>query len=140
VILSLDANVLIDLMRGQTLPVITRWDEVQRDGLPVKLSVVALQEVMLGMHLSRYPERQAALLEPFVASLAVEPWTEDDAASTAKLRSVLEKRGERIGAYDTLIAGQALGRGWTMVTANVREFSRVPDLKVINWRDATSEV
>ena len=38
-----------------------------------------------------------------------------------------------IGFYDVLIAGQALARGWTVVTANVREFSKASGLKVIDW-------
>jgi tRNA(fMet)-specific endonuclease VapC len=46
----------------------------------------------------------------------------------------LEKRGQGIGPIDTLIAAQALRLGATIVTHNLREFSRVPGLKVVDWQ------
>jgi tRNA(fMet)-specific endonuclease VapC len=51
------------------------------------------------------------------------------------LRAVLGKAGTPIGAYDLLIAGQALRRGLTVVTANTSDFSRVTGL---SWEDWTS--
>lgn len=51
----------------------------------------------------------------------------------ADLRVQLEQAGEPISAHDMLIAAQALALGLTMVTANVREFRRVPGLAVENW-------
>jgi tRNA(fMet)-specific endonuclease VapC len=50
-----------------------------------------------------------------------------------KLRATLETTGKPIGAMDLLIAAHALSEGATLVTANVREFSRVPGLAVENW-------
>ena len=47
----------------------------------------------------------------------------------------LESRGVGIGPMDTLIAAQALRLGATVITRNVREFGRVPGLKVENWQD-----
>ena len=52
----------------------------------------------------------------------------------ARVRADLEKLGQKIGPYDTLLAGVALAKGWTMVTNNTGEFSRVKGLKVANWR------
>jgi tRNA(fMet)-specific endonuclease VapC len=45
----------------------------------------------------------------------------------------LERKGKRIGEYDTLIAGQALSRNLVLVTANKREFTRVKGLVVEDW-------
>lgn len=53
------------------------------------------------------------------------------------VRADLEARGERIGAYNVLIAGMALARGHTLVTHNVREFSRVRGLPIEDWIAAT---
>ena len=49
------------------------------------------------------------------------------------LRATLEAAGTPIGPYDLLIAAQALRRDATLVTANVAEFARVPDLRWQNW-------
>ena len=51
---------------------------------------------------------------------------------TISIRAALEASGKPIGAYDLLIAGQALARQLTLVTANVSEFSRV---KGLSWQD-----
>jgi tRNA(fMet)-specific endonuclease VapC len=51
----------------------------------------------------------------------------------ARLRQYLARRGTLIGPNDMLIAAQALGEGLTVVTANTREFARVPGLSVENW-------
>ena len=51
----------------------------------------------------------------------------------AKIRNTLEKQGQPIGANDLLIAAHALSLNLTVVTANVREFLRIPNLKVENW-------
>jgi tRNA(fMet)-specific endonuclease VapC len=48
----------------------------------------------------------------------------------ASIRAALEAQGQMIGPYDVLIAGQALAYSLTLVTGNLREFSRVPGLAV----------
>ncbi|WP_250285646.1 PIN domain-containing protein, partial [Frankia sp. CiP1_Cm_nod2] len=60
---------------------------------------------------------------------------DEDARTAGQVRAALEKAGTPIGAYDLLIAGQALRRGLTAVTANTSEFSRVTGL---SWEDRTS--
>ena len=59
----------------------------------------------------------------------------DLAAATmyGKIRATLEKRRTPIGSLDTLIAAHALNLQVTLITNNVKEFSRVPDLKLENW-------
>ncbi len=57
-------------------------------------------------------------------------WT---AAEAAIIRARLEEKGTPIGPYDTLIAGVAKSKALTLVTNNVREFSRVEGLVVVNW-------
>jgi len=60
---------------------------------------------------------------------------DQDARATGRVRAALEKTGTPIGAYDLLIAGQALRRGLTVVTANTSEFSRVAEP---SWEDWTT--
>jgi tRNA(fMet)-specific endonuclease VapC len=49
------------------------------------------------------------------------------------VRAALEKKGQMIGAMDLLIAAHALSLNVRLVTHNVREFSRVPGLRVETW-------
>jgi len=65
---------------------------------------------------------------PTVADL-----TRGDAEAAGRLRADLSSRGQMIGAYDLLIAGQGLARGWTVVTANTREFARATRLTLEDW-------
>jgi len=58
---------------------------------------------------------------------------DEDAQSAGAIRAALEVRGKPIGAYDLLIAGQALARKFTLVTANVKEFARVKGLVWQDW-------
>lgn len=51
----------------------------------------------------------------------------------AEIRALLERAGTTTGAHDYLIAAHALALGLTLVTANTREFARVPNLRVENW-------
>jgi tRNA(fMet)-specific endonuclease VapC len=60
-------------------------------------------------------------------------YTERDAQAAGEIRAELERQGQRIGEYDTLIAGQAFSRNLILVTANTREFDRVKGLIVENW-------
>jgi len=55
-----------------------------------------------------------------------------------QLRTELESKGSAIGAYDLLIAAHALALGLTLVTNNVREFRRVPQLNIENWAEGES--
>jgi len=63
------------------------------------------------------------------------PFEATDAESAGRLRATLSGRGEMIGAYDLLIAGQGLARDWTVVTANTREYARVDGLRLETWID-----
>jgi tRNA(fMet)-specific endonuclease VapC len=58
---------------------------------------------------------------------------EADARAAGEVRALLELERRPIGAYDSLIAGHAVRRGFTLVTANVREFDRVDGLMWEDW-------
>jgi tRNA(fMet)-specific endonuclease VapC len=61
------------------------------------------------------------------------PFDPDAARESARVRALLESQGQAIGPYEVLLAGQALARSLVLVTANTREFSRVPGLTLENW-------
>ena len=61
------------------------------------------------------------------------PFDEAIAQSAGEIRATLKAAGKPIGSYDLLIAAHAVRLGATLVTANTREFSRVPGLKLEDW-------
>lgn len=77
----------------------------------------------------RLREQFEAIVERFVIRSFEQPGD----TIYAELRAALEKIGQPIGANDLWIAAHALALDCTLVTANEREFRRVPDLRVENW-------
>jgi len=79
----------------------------------------------------------AARVEAFFAGpLRILAFDEEDAKATGTIRAAMESIGRPIGAYDLLIAGQALRHKVTLVTANIREFRRVKGLEWQDWGSA----
>lgn len=89
--------------------------------------------------ISRRPQVQFRSAEELLADLEIAEWSEHDAMAAAQLRAELRRRGESIGYVDMLIAGQAIARKWTVVSANLRDFIRVHDLAVEDWTSAPGE-
>ena len=78
--------------------------------------------------------QNARALTAFLSrDVAVLDYSEQDAQAAGEIRAELERQGQRIGEYDTLIAGQAFSRNLILVTANTREFGRVKGLIVEDW-------
>ncbi len=127
----LDTNTIIALTR--------RGDENVRRRLAlhhgaIGLSAIVAYELCFGAFRSDRPEHHLSTLDelPF---WPVE-FTADDARVAGQIRASLGRLGTPIGPYDTLIAGQALARDLTLVTNNVREFSRVEGLRIADWTQA----
>jgi tRNA(fMet)-specific endonuclease VapC len=78
--------------------------------------------------------QNARALTAFLGSeVTVLDYSTQDAQAAGEIRSTLESQDQRIGEYDTLIAGQAYARNLILVTANTREFGRVKGLVVEDW-------
>lgn len=126
----LDTNILSDLVRK---PQGTVAAAIQRVGeKSVCTSIVVAAELRFGAAKSK-SKRLARQIDQILAALEVLPLGEPTDRHYAKVRWHLEKRGQAIGPNDLLIAAEALAEDCTLVTANEREFSRVPSLKVENW-------
>jgi len=129
----LDTNILSDLVRrpqGRVAECIARVGEQS-----VCTSIVVAAELRFGAAKSG-SKRLARQLDAILAALEILPLEEPADRHYAHLRRQLEKRGQPIGPNDMLIAAQALAAGCTLVSANQREFSRVPGLTVVNWLSA----
>jgi tRNA(fMet)-specific endonuclease VapC len=130
----LDTNACIALINNKSPSVRTRLQKALAQDEKVLVSSVVAFELWYGVAKSARPESNARLVETFFAGpvslLAFEP---EDAKVAGRLRAGLEAVGKPIGAYDLLIAGQALRHQLTLITANVREFGRVKGLEWEDW-------
>jgi tRNA(fMet)-specific endonuclease VapC len=129
----LDTNVLIDLVFSRSPRLDQRFNDAVFRSVPLFLSTISLYEFRVGAEQSKRKIHQLDALADFLASVSVANFTSDDAESAALLKGTLAARGQIIGPYDLLIAGQALARGWTVVTGDMREFARVDGLEVEDW-------
>jgi tRNA(fMet)-specific endonuclease VapC len=130
--LILDSNTISDYFRGDP-QVVTRLQALR----PADLGVPAIFEYELRYGLLRLPQEAAAprmaALTQLLRPMQMLPFDAECAAHAARIRTTLEAAGTPIGPHDTLIAATALRHQATLVTRNVREFSRVPGLQVLNW-------
>ena len=129
--LSLDTNVLIELLNDNEA-VRRAYEGVLEEGHEMFISVIVAYELRFGARLSGR-DIEVRTAEALLERFSIEPFTESDADGAAQVRVGLERIGRRIGAMDMLIAGQAMNRGWVVVTANVHEFGRIAGLGVIDW-------
>ncbi len=97
------------------------------------ISTVTLGELYYGAEKSARTEQNLEVIEGFAARLEVLPFEAGDAAHFGQLRAELAIRGTPIDPYDAMIAGHARARGLVLVTNNLREFQRVPGLRLENW-------
>jgi tRNA(fMet)-specific endonuclease VapC len=133
VTLAVDTNVIIDVIRARKPLVRERFIDALLGDEPVVSSLIVLHELRLGCALHRDPGAELIRVRAALADIPIEPLDEDDVVAAAEIGASLMRRRIMIGRSDLLIAGQAVARGWTLVTANVREFSRIDGLNVIDW-------
>lgn len=132
-ILSLDTSVWIDLMRRRDPGVTACLSEATLSQVTMVVSTLVLHELESGLVAARSSERRRVQLATLLAQASVADFSLEDSRSSGALRAKLRAAGTPIGEIDTLIAGQALARGWTVVTRNVRHFGRVEGLPLIDW-------
>ena len=132
--LCLNSNVVIGILNGRKPILRRRFEEERIAESRLALSVVALFELRYGAANSERPEQNRRALEELLeAGIEILPFDADDADEAGAIRAHLRRAGTPIGPYDLLIAAQARRRGAGLVTSNVGEFSRVPDLIVTDW-------
>lgn len=127
-----DTNVFIAAMNGRDERVVAKLI-AERGRL--FMSAIVLHELLFGAANSQNIEKNMARVRNIALPLL--PFDNTDAFTATGIRASLRRRGTPIGSYDALIAGQALARDLTIVTANRREFERVEGLRVEDWSAAT---
>jgi tRNA(fMet)-specific endonuclease VapC len=128
----LDTCVISDFIKGEPG---TQARIRQTPPVEIAVSAITVMELRYGLQLN--PQR-AHKIEPvitsFLSDITILPFHVPESEQAAQIRAVLKTQGQQIGAYDILIAATALQHRLIMITANQREFVRVPGLQTENWR------
>ena len=127
----LDTDTCIDVLRG-VKTVAQKLEQLSPDDCCV--SVISAFELYAGVYFTRHPEREKRKVDKLLYLLSVIPFDEVAAEEAARLRNELQHAGTPIGPYDLLIAAQAIRSKYTLVSANIREFSRIESLNLESWR------
>jgi len=125
----LDTNAVIALLKSATSPIAVQARK--HDPREIALSSIVTHELYFGAFKSQFPEGNQKRLDAL--RFEVLAFDKEDSIAAGKVRAGLQAAGTPIGPFDVLIAGQALCRGLTLVTANTREFIRVQGLTVEDW-------
>ncbi len=127
----LDTNICIELIRRRSRKILNRLYK-HKVG-QIALSVITLAELEYGVIRSSDPARNKLALVEFCCPLEVLAFDDRAAAIYGQIRSELEYAGRPIGPLDMLIAAHALSVDAVLVTNNLHEFQRVPNLNLENW-------
>lgn len=134
----LDTNILIEFIHGNNF-VINKILNVGFD--KCCMSVISLHELYFGAYNAKnikqaYYEQEMVRIGKLRERFFVLPLPEA-ADNYGQLKTTLIKKGQRVDEFDMIIGGQALAAGLTIVTDNVKHFSRMPGVNVENWASET---
>lgn len=127
----LDTNICIYLIKKKPHSVIRRLKKTKISD--VCISSITLSELEYGVEKSEKRNQNKTALAEFITPIEVFPYDDLASAHYGQLRAFLEKKGQPLGSLDMLMSAHALSRNLILVTNNVREFKRVPNLKIENW-------
>jgi tRNA(fMet)-specific endonuclease VapC len=129
----LDSNACIALINDNPVQVRHHFEETVNSGAIVFVSEIASFELWYGAEKSERSGTNRTRVQKFLSGpISILHFTDEDAKVAGAIRATLETAGRPIGAYDLLIAAQALRHKLTLVTSKVREFPRV---KSLAWKD-----
>lgn len=130
----LDTNACIALINGNPPTVRAKFRKATDLGGQVFVSSIALFELWYGVAKSSRRDFNKKRLEAFFAGpIHPLPFEDQDAEIAGAIRADQESIGKPIGAYDLLIAGQAIRNKLTLITANLSEFARIKGLAWSDW-------
>lgn len=128
----LDTNILSELVKNPTGIVYEKIKDVGED--KICTSIIVASELKFGAEKKKSAKLKERI-ELILTNIDILPLISPVEEYYAQIRTDLENKGTPIGGNDLLIGVHALSLNLTVVTNNVREFSRIPNLKVENWLD-----
>lgn len=128
----LDTCVISDFVKGEKGTLEKIKNSSPQD---IAVSCITVMEINYGLSINLQKAKKISpIIEELLNSITILQFCTKEAQITASIRAFLKENGTPIGAYDVLIAATALSAGLILVTANTKEFQRIPDLKIMNWR------
>lgn len=127
----LDTNICIYIIKKQPIHVLNSLKE--KSISDICISSITLAELEYGVQKSGRKEQNTIALTKFLAPIDIIPFDESAAFEFGKIRAFLEKKGTLIGEYDLLIAAHCFALDLILVTNNLKEFQRIPELKIETW-------
>lgn len=127
----LDTNICIYIINNKPEKVYKQFKKLTLD--KIHISPITEFELRYGVEKSQKSEKNLLALNEFLQYLKIIPFESKAASIAGNLRNKLEKKGEMIGAYDLLIASQAIASELTLVTNHPKEFKKINELKLENW-------
>ena len=129
----LDTNICIYVIKHKPEKVFRKLQTIHPED--VCISSVTYAELVHGVEKSAAVEKNRLALSILLANMEILDFDVDAADYYGKIRADLEKKGTPIGPLDMMIAGHAQSLGYTVITNNMKEFSRVAALKIENWAE-----
>lgn len=127
----LDTNTCIRYINGRAPSIREHMRSI--DDSDIIISAITKAEMYAGSAKSNTPKRSRTKQEAFFSRFKSLPFDDVSANEFGRIRTFLEKNGISIGPYDMQIAAIAVSHKLIVVTHNVKEFSRIPWLKVEDW-------
>ncbi len=126
----LDTNIVIYVLKRRPVEVLAVFNT---NASRMAISSITLSELMYGAEKSLNVNRNLEAIEEFVSHLDVLPYDAKASQHYGQIKAALERKGEIIGENDIHIAAHAISQGLILVSNNLKEFKRVPNLALENW-------
>jgi tRNA(fMet)-specific endonuclease VapC len=126
----LDTDVCIYALKRRSRALIEKMEAHENR---LGISDVTLFELYFGAERYEDPQSRITIIEDFASRLTILSFDSKAASHAGNIRATLESGGQKIGAYDLMIAGIARSQGLVLATNNLKEFNRVRGLRVEKW-------
>ena len=127
----LDSNICITYLRGRNSDLRDKIDSINANY--IKLPSLVKGELLFGVFKSGRIEKNLKQTLDFCNLFEIVPFDNDSLMTYGKIRADLERKGQKIGANDTIIAATVLARNGVLITNNTNEFSRIDGLMLEDW-------
>lgn len=128
----LDTNICIYIINEKPKKVLKKFEQYSVNEFAI--SSITHAELQYGVEKSKNKHTNLDALEEFLLPFTILPFHgEKLVACYGGIRASLESKGKTIGPLDMLIAAHALSLDLTIISNNIKEFSRIPNLKCKNW-------
>ena len=126
----LDTNVVIYVLKHRPIKVLETFN---KNTNRMAISSITLSELIYGAEKSVKIDKNLEAIEDFISHLEVLPYDAKASQLYGQIKAGLEKKGKIIGENDIHIAAHAISQGLILVTNNLKEFKRAPNIALENW-------